>query len=457
MKPTEKNSTGAAHGRQHFFPNQSEVGRIFGDNGFVGIFGTNEIIQEAKMERISWLAVLIAVVALSACGGGSGGGDDGGDGACVEKLPGCDAGEPVCYGQYVRTCNSDGDGYLYEYCFQQVCNNGACAAAACVEPGKATCVDVSSGTMCKEDLSVQMPFDCDDGTTCAGGECFAVPCTAGDIHCAPERGFVTCTEDGAAWAFTACAAGEYCDLAASNYCVPMHPECVSNPLGRFCEDLATAKVCTPEGRAVSEACGAKEVCVEGFCQQKACGVVYEPTSGEDTVRVYDTVRVDDVTDDASDAFIPPPDTPQPDIPPLEPLAKAEVSFNGGDFAHEEVEFTSNKTANYIHAEKTLQVKMAKGTYILEVQLLNIEEGVVGNFSSADPGSVTAVFLFNDGSELQGEMQWRYISSEYDVTLEEFGPANEGRAKGTFSGVLQDQLGGDPVSLSDGYFDVPRKE
>ncbi len=410
------------------------------------------------MKRMTWLAVCIALMALTACGGGGGdgGGGGGGNGTCVEALPGCDTGEPTCEGQYVRTCNAAGTEYVYEYCFQQICKNGACATAACVDPGKATCTDVSSGSKCKEDLSIQTPFDCGDGTTCAGGECFAIPCTAGDVACAPEGGFVTCTEDESAWAFTACAAGEYCDLAAANYCVPMHPDCVIDPLGRFCDDLATARICTPEGRADTETCGEKEACGEGSGQKKAGGVTYAAAPGEDTFVPTDTITGDDATGDAGDAFVP-LDTPQPDIPPLEPLSKGEVSFNGGDFAHETVKFTSNKTANYIHADKTLQVKMAKGSYILEIQIQNIEEGVVGNFSSADPGSVTAVYLFNDGSELEGEMQWRYVSAEYDVTLEEFGPANEGRVKGTFAGQLQDQLGGDPVNLSDGLFDVPRKE
>ncbi|MFH1532544.1 MAG: hypothetical protein ABIK09_17610 [Pseudomonadota bacterium] len=411
------------------------------------------------MKRMTWIAVLIASVTFHGCGGGGGdgGGGGSGNGTCVEMLPGCDAGEPTCEGQYVRTCNADGNAYLYVYCFQQACKNGACSAAACVEPGRATCTDVSAGSKCKEDFSIQMPFDCGDGTTCAGGECFPLPCDAGEVRCAPEGGSVTCTEDKAAWAFAACAAGEYCDLAAANFCVPMHPHCVLNPLGRFCEDLATAKTCTPEGRAETTSCGDKEVCVEGFCQKKACGVTYEPVVDEDTSTPTDAITVDDATDDLGDGSTPPLDTPKPDIPPLEPKSVGEVSFNGGDFAHEKVKFTSNLTANYIHADKTLQVKMAKGGYILEIQIQNIEEGVVGNFSSADPGSVTAVYLFNDGSELQGDMQWRYVSSEYDVTLEEFGPANEGRVKGTFSGQLQDQLGGDPVNLSEGNFDVPRKE
>ncbi len=410
------------------------------------------------MKRMA-IATLIALVVLPSCGGGGGdsGNGNGGNKACVEMLPGCDAGEPTCDGQYVRTCNGDGTGYLYEYCFQQVCKNGACSIAACVEPGKATCTDVTSGTKCKEDLSIQSPFDCGDGTTCAGGDCFAVPCNAGDVQCAPEGGYVTCTEDESAWAFAACAGEEYCDLAAANYCVPVHPNCKDTPLGRFCEDIATAKVCTPEGRAESVTCGGKEVCVEGFCQEKVCDVIYEPTAGEDTTTLDDTVTADDTTDDAGDGFVPPPDIPAPDIPPLEPLSKGEVSFNGGDFANEEVKFTSNKTANYIHAEKKLQVKMAKGSYIFEIQIQNIEEGVVGYFSSADPGSVTVIYLFNDGSELPGTTQWRFVSSEYDLTLEEFGPANEGRVKGTFTGQLEDQLGGDPISLSEGYFDVPRKE
>jgi len=411
------------------------------------------------MKRMAWIvAAVIAVVYLPACSSGGGNGGDGnGDSACIEALPGCETGEPTCIGQYVRTCNGDGSEYVYEYCFEAVCKNGACAQPACTNPGVATCVDVSSGTRCKDDMSFQLPFDCADGTTCAGGDCFPVPCTAEETLCAPKRGFVTCTEDGSAWAFTACAAGEYCDLAAANYCVPMHPECVINPLSVFCEDLSTAKFCTPEGRADTVKCGDKEVCVEGFCQEKVCGIIYEPAGGDDTVGPTDVIDPEDTTGDLGDGFEPPPDLPDPDIPPLEPTTKGWVTFNGGDFSNEEVIFTSNKTANYIHADKVLQVKMAKGSYILEVQITNIEEGVVGLFSSADPGSVTAVYLFNDGSELPGDMQWRYVSSEYEVTLEEFGPANEGRVKGTFSGVLADQTGGDPVVLSDGFFDVPRKE
>ncbi|MFH1532051.1 MAG: hypothetical protein ABIK09_15100 [Pseudomonadota bacterium] len=134
-----------------------------------------------------------------------------------------------------------------------------------------------------------------------------------------------------------------------------------------------------------------------------------------------------------------------------------MTLDGGDFENEELSFISNKKANYTSHVEILDVTMANSPYLLYIQLLNIEEGVVGSFSSMEPVSVSAQIFFNDGSDLPEDIQWRYVSAEYEITLEEFGPSNEGWVQGTFSGVLVDQFGGESMTLSDGFFNVPRKE
>ena len=71
------------------------------------------------------------------------------------------------------------------------------------------------------------------------------------------------------------------------------------------------------------------------------------------------------------------DIPPKDIPPLEKPAKAWVTINGGGFVDEQVKFTSTKMALYLAPEQELYVTMGKGTYLLELHLADIEEGLVG--------------------------------------------------------------------------------
>ncbi|MFH1532052.1 MAG: hypothetical protein ABIK09_15105, partial [Pseudomonadota bacterium] len=208
-----------------------------------------------------------------------GGAEGTGGAACVEILPGCETGEGTCAGIYARTCNADGTAYVYEYCFPKTCKNGACVPAACGSPGGTHCIDTQSGIKCKEDLSVQMPFECDDNTVCAGGVCFPLPCTSDDVRCAGQGGFVTCAEAGDAWVFSSCLGEEFCDLDADNYCSPIQPHCVLEPLGAFCQDAETAMQCTIGPLLQSTHCGLDEVCVDGFCQPGVCGVIYDASYG----------------------------------------------------------------------------------------------------------------------------------------------------------------------------------
>lgn len=146
----------------------------------------------------------------------------------------------------------------------------------------------------------------------------------------------------------------------------------------------------------------------------------------------------------------------PDVPPLDKSPKALVTIEGGEFNGYELQFTSAKSASFLTGKQELFITMAKGEYYLEVHLSGIEEGVVGAFASDEPGSVTAWIWFNDGTTDQGEIPWKYESLSYQMTLDQFEQPG-GWVKGTFSGTLQDLTGGPSLLLSNGFFDVPRKE
>ena len=81
---------------------------------------------------------------------------------------------------------------------------------------------------------------------------------------------------------------------------------------------------------------------------------------------------------------------------------------------------------------------------------------MGSFSSDEPGSVTPWIWFNDGTTDQNEVQWKYEAVTYQLTLDQFDQPG-GRVIGTFSGTLEDVTGGPPIELTDGFFDVPRKQ
>lgn len=401
-------------------------------------------------------ALLLSLISLifAACGGDDDDNANGNDDQLVETLPGCEA--SVCEGNYVRSCTEDMKQYVYTPCSGQMCGNGVCKAAGCLEPEKTVCLSAGTYEMCLPSMAFTTQQDCPEDTQCSAGECVPTDCDNGDLAC----GWLTLlTCEGGAWKATECAASQYCDRD-NHACQDMDPFCVENPLGARCKSLETALHCQANGAAGEVDCNADDVCVGGFCQPRVAGVTYEPIHTDfDVVSQPDAPVVEDIfapeIEETVTIDLPPPK----DIPPLEKKPKAEVTITGGEFAGEKVEFTASKTANYVFKDKDLQVSMAKGMYMMEVHFQGIEEGVVGNFSSDEPGSVTVSVTFNDGTTDQELVQWKYVSVSYNATLDQFDPPG-GRVVADFSAVLErhpDSGEGPPLELTDGFFDVPRKE
>jgi len=402
--------------------------------------------------------ILFSVIALMFAACGSGGEEDEGpngpEGGCEETLPGCETN--ICANNYERSCSEDKLHYEYNLCYQQMCSNGVCVPAGCLEPDKRTCVSNSEYELCLPNMSFTTNKDCSEGQICKEGACVDEACTNGNVECG-WKAVLTC-DDGQNWKAEACGEKQYCDPKTGS-CRDMEPFCVDNQLGATCGDLDTSLICLPNGSFQEEKCGSKEVCAEGFCQPRACTVEYTaPVTGEDVVEQPKDIVIKDTTDPRIEETVT-IDLPPKDIPPLEKKPKAWVTIDGGEFNMEKVEFKSTKEANYVFKDKDLQVSMAKGQLLLEIHFQGIEEGVVGSFSSAEPGSVTVGILFNDGTTDQEIVQWKYVSGSYSATLDQFDPPG-GRAIGTFSGVLDQHPNageGPPLTLTDGEFDVPRKE
>ena len=404
--------------------------------------------------RIALLGTMVALM-FAGCSSGSGGTTSG---SGTETLENCD---PVCVGgeimRYVRTCSEDAKDYVYEDCETWICVNGACESPQCYQPGHKECDPYKPGFYleCDTTLTKLSPGNCPDDTQCIEGACAVKPCEAGKKECG-WGAILECAEDGSGWvAASTCNEDQFCDPEAVA-CQDMDPMCLDHPQGTTCQNLDTALQCDLRGEAAPVKCGGSEVCVEGFCQPKVDGVEYE-------LAAQDLSGQDDSGSTLDDIFTMPEiqetlmlDLPPKDIPPLEKPPKAWATFNGGDFINEEIKFTSSKAANYLHKDVDLQVTMAKGVYMLELHLGGIEQGVVGSFSSDEPGSVNPWVWFNDGTHDQTGVQWKYQSVSYAITLDQFDPVG-GRAIGTFSCVLEDQTGGDSIEVTDGFFDVPRKQ
>lgn len=397
---------------------------------------------------------ITAMALFVTCGSKSEGQSSNQKNKCVETLPDCDKG-PVCVGRYVRTCSEDKKHYIYQYCYGQTCQNGACNTAACLEPGKSECTGPDSLTKCLETMTQKAPLTCNESKTCVAGVCVPTSCNVGEKMCG-WKAVLTCNDDKSSWTVEQCEDDEFCD-PDTVVCVAQDKFCLDNPLGAYCLDLSTSMQCDYLGRAVPFQCEGDEVCIEGFCQKRACGIVYEKPESSDLADTADVLS-DGADAEIGELILPettiPDDLPPPDVPGPEPPKKAWVTINGGQFEMEKIKFTSNKKANYVWKDKDLQINMAKGVFVLEIHLANIEEGVVGSFSSEEPGSVNIWIWFNDGTTDQTQIQWKYQSSAYEVTLDEFGPVG-GRVKGTFAGILEDQTGGPSLELIDGYFDIPR--
>ncbi len=402
------------------------------------------------MRKFLILLALLIFAGCSSSGGDENNGENG-DENCVETLPDCDT--SVCVGNYVRSCSEDGKQYEYDLCFNQTCKNGVCTDAACLEPGKRECKTASEYDLCLPNMAMLTTKECAEGTKCASGACVPETCNAGDLACG-WKALLTCGDDGA-WSKADCADGEYCDESAKG-CTPVDSFCTANPLGAYCQDLEYSLQCDEFGKLQQVKCDKEEFCVGGFCQAEACNITYQGTSGPDATGGPDVAPLVDVIDNTIEELINIDMADPPEAPPLEKAPKAVITLNGGEFEMWELKFSSAMQANYVYKDEALQISMASGLFLMEVHFQGIEEGVVGSFSSEEPGSVNVLMLFNDGTTDQEEVQWKWSSISFNATLDQFeGPG--GWIHGTFSGTLEQAGGGPPVDVLNGFFDVPRKE
>lgn len=377
--------------------------------------------------------------------------------ACVEALEGCD--EAVCEGNYVKRCSQDGIRYEYEACYPRTCVSGVCQTAACDFPGQSRCDDDDPSLVetCSDAMTQWSTRSCAQDTHCANGVCVPDSCNAGEKRCGMDS-VLECDTEGSAWTATDCEANQYCsDVQLA--CLEREAFCMDNPLGAQCLDLVRRASCSPSGILEPEDCRDGEVCVDGFCQAQVCGAAY--VLPEDVVEDQtDTTEPADVTGEASE--VEEEDVIEWDLPPLTLPAKGWATLDGGPFENQKVEFTSAKTANYVVNDLDLQISMGMGVFFLEVHIVGVEEKMVGHYTSEDAETVQCMVLFNDGTQDPSVVQWKYASEVYDITLSTFEDVG-GRVIGSFSGTLREQVAeGEPasevvVTVTDGYFDVPRKQ
>jgi hypothetical protein len=411
-----------------------------------------------RPRRFSLLALgaallLMTALSLAACsGGGSGGGSDD---DCLETL--CAPGETACRadGHFAVTCEDGGKAWAIHACATGTyCTGGECVPTSCA-PGARVCAGASEYKTCDPLGSGFGPNTaCDADLTCVFGECLKASCFAGEGGCG-SASLISCSTSGAGWEQTPCGDEEHCEQAEGKA-----PTCVTNmckPFSRQCDGAASWRGCDAQGviAAASVACDGGESCLSGLCVPIVC----EPADDADVAitDVIEDVEVDlhslwDIseTDDADTALA------DVEIPPLDPPDSGKLMLDGERF-----EFEMNLSAKYVANEEILSIAMNElvGTlqYQLEILVRPIPEYSVGEWSSDDPSEVGVDIRLNDGTGEAGAGpdSWKYQSASYAVEINEFGPVG-GRVKGSFSAILKDATGGPDLTLTNGSFNIKRK-
>lgn len=405
------------------------------------------------------LIILLAVGALAlACSSSSG--DGGGDGGCVDSL--CTAGETTCMadGVYAATCKADGLAWSVSRCDSgTLCVDGACAASPCA-PGSSECVDEASARACDAlGSAFGEPASCEEGAACleSVGMCVPETCYAGDAACGVDY-IAACSLSGAGWEKQPCDPGQHCVQIEGE--APACVEDVCAPMDRRCQDLASYTICAADGSGWGEpvACGGGDACVDGFCFDTICVPEPEPvedTGGGDEDVIEDTAAGDAVLDGGR------PDTSveedvEEELPPLDPINTGGATMNG-----EVTPFTLNHSAKYVAEEELLTLSMNELVGVLqyqfEIHLAPIPEFSVGEWTSEDPTETSGFIFLNDGTgdPEAGAESFKFAASDYIIVVDEFGNVG-GRIKGTFSGTLVSKDGTETLVVTDGYFDIKRK-
>ena len=395
----------------------------------------------------------------------------------------CTPGQALCLGNHAATCQDNGKLWDVVFCgATQYCDGGSCQGRGCTPPGKGSCVDTTTADQCPGNGAASAQVACKNGQQCFGGECLPAPCDAGTTKCLYDQ-LATCT--GGGWDVQPCGKSQACkgDACAAKVCEPESAACQIQyncstadcpqpgspfePLAYFAAHpsctgciASFAGLCNSTGtdRTVT-ACNSDENCYGGFCFK----IVSNPPLPEETTP--DVLEpVDGVAPELVDGVLVEAREELPQVEAYTPGAN-QATINGTV-----VKFALEHDATWVVADaqlmlnlvsKAIEVQGIPGQYqqSLEIRLKGVVEGQLGTFKCEDVSSVGVEFWYRYGKYAQGQKckDFDYEGKTCTVNILEFGPADGGRIRGTFTDAsLTDcQQDGTTVTVTDGTFDVGR--
>ena len=135
-------------------------------------------------------------------------------------------------------------------------------------PGKATCLDENTRSVCNDVGTSTVPVPCPEGSKCLDGYCAEPICTPGEQQdppkCSGSNSFKQCNDSGTAWEDAYCDAGLTC---FEGECVNL----VCPPNSAICFGTSALKRCNDDGSGWLE----PELCTQGaLCQLDANGFAF---------------------------------------------------------------------------------------------------------------------------------------------------------------------------------------
>lgn len=362
----------------------------------------------------------------------------------------CTVGDKVCEGNYVASCIDGGKAYKLTFCgdsrFCSMASGTAqCKDTAC-EKGALSCNGTkvmecpADGSSSEAQLKV-----CDAGDKCLSGTCVPAACDDGDARCGWRRTLIC---SNGAWTVTKCTGTKICKGAkcVDRACQPHKAKCNSS---------SEAAVCTVTGDAwAANKCKAGEKCYDGVCHRevkdgkpgelvtdggKPAADAGGSSSGVDVPGFLEIKGSDDAGLDKPDklSFIF-SDTATP------PAGSIPMEF-------------SISSVQFLDVNKMLQITGDEGLFKIEVQIAKLEEFQTGTYSPASDEGTDSAILMNDGTTDQSQIQWKYQSTDYSLTVTDF-EAVDGRVKGTFNAEMGDRTKkGATKYIVDGKFDIKRSQ
>ncbi|GEM_PF-2533039 len=360
----------------------------------------------------------------------------------------CTEGTKTCAGNYLATCIDGGKAFKLSFCGEsRFCStkSGAaqCKSTAC-EKGALSC-DGKKVVECPADGSTPAsPLKtCGAGDKCLGGSCVPEKCTDGDMRCGWRR-VLACK--GGAWKVTKCSGKDIC---SANKCVPRS----CTPAKAQCKSESEAQVCNVTGSGWNtSSCKAGDKCYDGICHREvkggsAGGTVADGGGGKQ--------------DAGSSGKV--------DVPGFLDVGKKETSFEEPDEFSVIIHETPNPpssiipkeftilSAQFLDQEKTVQISADEGLFKLEIHVGKLEEFQTGTFTAVGGEAEDSTLLMNDGTTDQSQVQWKYQSTDYSITITDF-EGVDGRIKGKFSAEMGDATKqGAKIYLVDGKFNIKRSQ